>query len=147
MGSVMEIKGSGVGKGVVKGEALVTNEPISFNNGVDPTTGLVIEVGHELKGESVSGRILVFPVGKGSTGGSYVLYDLADRGLAPAAIINSRGDTVIVTGCVMGKIPLIHKCDQDPVATIRTGDMVEVKPEKRNCQGVQGELINTNHLP
>ena len=130
MGSVIEIKGSGVGKGLVKGEALVTEEPISFNNGVDPTTGLVIEVGHALKGQSVAGRILVFPVGKGSTGGSYVLYDLSERGLAPAAIINSRGDTVIVTGCVMGKIPLIHKCDKDPVATITTGDMVEVEPEK-----------------
>lgn len=130
METVIEIKGSGVGKGVVRGEALVTTEPISFNNGVDPTTGLVIEVGHDLKGQSVSGKILVFPVGKGSTGGSYVLYDLSDRGLAPAAIINSRGDTVIVTGCVMGKIPLIHKCDKDPVATISTGDMVEVEPEK-----------------
>ena len=130
MGSVIEIKGSGVGKGLVKGEALVTEEPISFNNGVDPTTGLVIEVGHALKGQSVAGRILVFPVGKGSTGGSYVLYDLSERGLAPAAIINSRGDTVIVTGCVMGKIPLIHKCDKDPVTTIKTGDMVEVEPEK-----------------
>ncbi len=130
MGAVIEIKGSGVGKGIIRGEALVTKEPISFNNGVDPTTGLVIEVGHELKGQSVSGKILVFPVGKGSTGGSYVLYDLADRGLAPAAIINSRGDTVIVTGCVMGKIPLVHKCDKDPVATIATGDMVEVEPEK-----------------
>ena len=129
MGSVIEIKGSGVGKGIVKGEALVTEEPISFNNGVDPTTGLVIEVGHALKGQSVAGRILVFPVGKGSTGGSYVLYDLSERGLAPAAIINARGDTVIVTGCVMGKIPLIHKCDKDPVATISTGDMVEVEPE------------------
>jgi uncharacterized protein len=130
MGTIIEIHGSGVGKGLIKGEALVTKEPISFNNGVDPTTGLVIEVGHELKGQSVTGKILVFPVGKGSTGGSYVLYDLADRGLAPAAIINSRGDTVIVTGCVMGRIPLVHKCDKDPVATIATGDMVEVEPEK-----------------
>lgn len=127
--NVIEIKGAGVGKGVVKGEALVTNEPISFNNGVDPTTGLVIEVGHALKGESVTGKILVFPVGKGSTGGSYVLYDLADRGLAPAAIINSRGDTVIVTGCVMGRIPLVHRCDKDPVQTISTGDTVEVDAE------------------
>jgi len=129
MESVVVIKGSGVGREVVKGPALVTKEPISFNNGVDPTTGMVIEVGHELKGQSVTGKVLVFPVGKGSTGGSYVLYDLADRGLAPAAIVNSRGDTVIVTGCVMGKIPLIHKCDKDPVATIATGDMVEVDPK------------------
>jgi uncharacterized protein len=130
MESVIEIQGSGVGKGLIRGEALVTKEPISFNNGVDPTTGIVIEVDHELQGQSVTGKILVFPVGKGSTGGSYVLYDLADRGLAPAAIINSRGDTVIVTGCVMGKIPLVHKCDKDPVTTIATGDMVEVEPDK-----------------
>ena len=126
--SVIEIKAMGYGKGVIKGEALVTKEPISFNNGVNPTTGLVIEVGHELKGQSITAKILVFPVGKGSSGGSYVLYDLADRGLAPAAIINSRGDTIIVTGCVMGKIPFMHKCDKDPVETIATGDTVEVEP-------------------
>lgn len=130
MMDVIEIKGSGIGKGIIRGEAMVTKEPITFNNGVDPTTGYVIEVGHELKGQCIAGKVLVFPVGKGSTGGTYVLYDLADRGLAPAVIINTRGDTVIVTGCVMGKIPLIHKCDKDPVATISTGDMVEVEPEK-----------------
>ncbi len=126
---MIEIKASGYGKGVIRGEALVTREPISFNNGVNPTTGLVIEVGHELKGQSVTGKVLVFPVGKGSSGGSYVLYDLADRGLAPAAIINSRGDTIIVTGCVMGKIPFMHRCDKDPVETISTGDTVEIEPE------------------
>lgn len=127
---VVEINGSGIGTGHVRGEALVTKEPISFNSGVDPTTGVVIEVGHELRGQCVTGKILVFPVGKGSTGGASVLYDLSDRGLAPLAIINSRGDTVIVTGCVMGKIPLVHQCDKDPVTTIATGDMVEIEPEK-----------------
>ncbi len=49
MESVVVIKGSGVGREVVKGPALVTKEPISFNNGVDPTTGIVIEVGHRSK--------------------------------------------------------------------------------------------------
>lgn len=129
MSSVLVIKGSGIGKGTVKGEALVTKEPITFNNGVNPTTGMVIEKGHELEGQCITGKILVFPVGKGSTGGSYVLYDLGDRGLAPAAIINSRGDTIIVTGCVMGKIPMIHRCDIDPVENISTGDIVEVEAE------------------
>ncbi|NPV69901.1 MAG: DUF126 domain-containing protein [Firmicutes bacterium] len=126
----MVLKGRVVGKGVSKGVALVTREPISFNNGVEPTTGCVIEVGHELYGQKITGRVLVFPVGKGSTGGSYVLYDLADRGLAPAAIINSRGDPVIVTGCIMGKIVLVHRCDKDPVENIRTGDWVEVDAER-----------------
>jgi predicted aconitase with swiveling domain len=135
MGTVI-IQGTGVGKGKASGEAIVTKEPITFNNGVDPTRGTVIEKGHELEGQSIANKILVFPVGKGSSGGSYVLYDLADRGLAPAAIIMTRGDTIIVTGCVMGKIPLIHRCDRDPVAIISTGDIVNVD--------VEGGLVTVN---
>ena len=128
--SSITIQGTGVGKGKVSGEALVTTEPITFNNGVDPTSGTVIEKGHELEGQSITDKILVFPVGKGSSGGSYVLYDLSDRNLAPAAIIMTRGDTIIVTGCVMGKIPLIHRCDKDPVECISTGDSIEIDVEK-----------------
>ncbi len=138
--TMIEIKGSGVGKGLIKGEALVTKEPISFNNGVDPTTGVVIERDHELQGQCITGKVLVFPVGKGSTGGTYVLFDLADRGLAPAAIVNTRGDTVIVTGCVIGKIPLVHKCDKDPVVYISTGDQVEIEPEKGLIRVYKGGL-------
>jgi predicted aconitase with swiveling domain len=128
MGAIT-IHGIGVGKGKASGEAIVTKEPITFNNGVDPTKGTVIEKGHELEGQSITDKILVFPVGKGSSGGSYVLYDLADRGLAPSAIIMTRGDTIIVTGCVMGKIPLVHKCDKDPVGIISTGDNIEIDVE------------------
>jgi len=38
---------------------------MSFFGGVDPETGVVIERGHELQGQSVKGRVLVFPSGKG----------------------------------------------------------------------------------
>ena len=69
-----QLKGRLISKGKGEGEALVTSQPISFYGGVDPNTGIVIEKGHELQGQSVKGKILVFPQGKGSTVGSYTLY-------------------------------------------------------------------------
>ena len=57
--------------GRARGVALVSSEPISFFGLVDAETGTVIEKGHPLEGQSVAGRVLVFPTGKGSTVGSY----------------------------------------------------------------------------
>ena len=105
------------------GEALVSREPIGFLGGVDPDTGVVIEPGHPLEGQSVAGRVLVFPTGKGSTVGSYTLYRLARNGLAPAAIVNAEADPVIVVGAVIAGIPMV---DQVDVSTIRTGDQIRL---------------------
>ena len=123
---MFEIKAASIGKGRVKAEAIVSTEPVSFNNGVESTNGIVIEPGHQLEGQCVTGKVMVFPVGKGSAGGSYVLYDLSQRKTAPAAIVNTRSDTVIVIGCVMGRIPMLHRCDRDPVEAIHTGDMLDI---------------------
>ena len=53
-------------KGIAQGEALVTSMGISFFGGVDPETGVIVERGHELEGQSIAGKVLVFPTGKGS---------------------------------------------------------------------------------
>ena len=71
--------------GRASGVALVSPEPIGFFGLVDAETGVVLEPGHPLVGQSVSGRVLVFPTGKGSTVGSYSLYRLARAGRAPVA--------------------------------------------------------------
>ena len=80
------LKGRIIKEGRARGAALVSPEPIGFLGGVEPETGLVVEKGHPLEGQSVAGRVLVFPTGKGSTVGSYTLYRLAKKGLAPAEI-------------------------------------------------------------
>jgi len=80
------------------GELLVSPEPISFLSGVDPETGTVVERGHPLEGQSIAGRVLAFPYGKGSTVGSYVIYALKQNGLAPAAIINTEAEPIIAVG-------------------------------------------------
>jgi hypothetical protein len=105
------------------GEALVSPEPIGFLGGVDGQTGLVTERGHPLEGESVSGRVLVFPTGKGSTVGSYVLYELAANDLAPAAMVNADCEPIVAVGAIISEIPMV---DQIPIERIRTGDRVRV---------------------
>lgn len=122
----MKIRGRSVVKGRAKGVALVTTHPVSFFGGVDPDAGTIVEAGHELAGCTVTGKVLVFPRGKGSTVGSYVLYSMKKRGTAPAAIINLETEPIIAVGCVLADIPLVDHPDEDPVAAIRTGDFVEV---------------------
>jgi len=91
--------------------------------GVDPETGIVIEKGHPLEGESISGRVLVFPTGKGSTVGSYTLYRLAQNNLGPAAIINAQSEAIVAVGAIISDIPMV---DQIDIAQIQSEDTVIV---------------------
>jgi len=124
------LKGHKVSKGKAEGEALVTHEPISFMHGVNPENGLVIEKNHELEGVSLSGKILVFPLEKGSTGGSYVLYEMVRCGTAPKGIINLRADPIIVLGAIISNIPMMDRLDGNPLELIRTGDHLELDADK-----------------
>jgi hypothetical protein len=124
---VKTLKGRSIVPGHCRGKALVSMKPISFLGGVDVDSGLIVEVGHDLKGKSVKDRILCFPHGHGSTVGSYVVYSLVKRGLGPKAIINQTADPVVVVGAIIAEIPMI---DQVDIQQIRTGDEVEVDCNK-----------------
>jgi len=126
----MIVKGRVISKGYAKGPALVTMQPISFLGSVDPKTGIVIEKGHELKGKSVAGRVLVFPRGKGSTVGSYVILQLKKNGVAPLAIINLEAETIIAVGAIISKIPMLDMLEKDMYSFLKTGMSVEVDAEK-----------------
>jgi predicted aconitase with swiveling domain len=110
-------------EGKAEGEALVSSSPLSFYGGVNPDTGEIVERGHELQGSSVKGRVLVFPYGKGSTVGSYVLYRLAKNGVAPRAIVNSRCETIVAVGAIISEIPCVDTID---IGKIRQGAKVTV---------------------
>ena len=113
----MKFQGRKIYAGKVKGQALVTAMGISFFGGVDPDTGVVVEKDHELEGESINGKILVFPSGKGSTVGSYTLYRLKYNNLAPKAIINTECETITAVGCIISEIPCV---DQIPIDKIKS---------------------------
>ncbi len=119
----MKIQGRSIYRGQAAGEALVTGMNISFFGGVDPESGLVVEKGHELEGQSIAGKILVFPTGKGSTVGSYSLYRLKKNGMAPAAIINAECETITAVGCIIAEIPCV---DHVSLARLHSGERLFV---------------------
>jgi predicted aconitase with swiveling domain len=119
----VKFQGRAIYKGKTEGIALVTKMGISFFGGVDPDNGMIVEKGHELEGQSISGKILVFPSGKGSTVGSYTLYRLKHNGIAPLAIINAECETITAVGCIISGIPCV---DQLPIEEIKTGDKLRI---------------------
>jgi len=126
----MIIKARSISRGIASGQALVSQAPISFLGGVDPKTGNIIEKGHPLEGKNVSGKILVFPQGKGSTVGSYVMLQLAKNGLAPAAIINVSAEPIIAVGAIISKIPMVDQPDLNILKIIKQGQKIKVDAEK-----------------
>ena len=112
--------------GRASGKALVSSEPVCFLGGVQIDSGIVTEKGHTLEGESLKDRVLVFPIGKGSTGGAYLIYATVKNGKGPCAVINAKADPVTVTGCILAGVPMMVDLDPDPIAGIATGDWVEV---------------------
>ena len=123
---MLKLHGRAIYCGRACGTALVSPAAIGFLGGVDADTGVVVEPGHPLQGQSIVGRVLVFPTGKGSTVGSYTLYRLAKRGLAPAAIINARSEAIVAVGAIIASIPMVDRID---IGQIKNGDMVEVNGE------------------
>jgi predicted aconitase with swiveling domain len=122
----MEIKARSISRGKASGEVLFTDEPIGFLGGVDPETGDVIEIGHQLEGKNVAGKVLVFPNGKGSTVGSYVMLQLAKNGKAPAAIINMQAEPIIAVGAIISKIPMVDRPSDEGYKTLKSGQNAEV---------------------
>jgi hypothetical protein len=123
----MELRGRVIKSGRAEAIALVSPEPIGFLGGVDPETGIVVEPGHPLEGQCVTGQVLVFPTGKGSTVGSYTLYRMARSGTAPAAIVNAESEAIVAVGAIIAGIPMV---DQVDIAQVRTGDRVRVDGDR-----------------
>ena len=125
----MDISCHKVASGYAIGPALVTHEAISFLGNVNPETGVVIDPAHELFGQSIAGKVLIFPGGKGSTVGSYVIYQLKKRGRAPSAMINLRSEPIVAVGAIISGIPLVDRVPEE-VLQIECGILVEVDADR-----------------
>ncbi|UCD99820.1 MAG: DUF126 domain-containing protein [Chloroflexota bacterium] len=119
----MKWQGRKIYGGRAVGEALVGVKGISFFGGVDPESGVVVERGHDLEGQVIAGKVLVFPTGKGSTVGSYTLYRLKHAGKAPLAIINAECEPITAVGCIIAEIPCV---DQVPIEMLHSGQRILV---------------------
>ncbi|MGB9718329.1 MAG: aconitase X swivel domain-containing protein [Thermoproteota archaeon] len=105
--SSMVLKVKVINTGIAKGTLLISQQPISFFGGVDSSTGVIVEKNHPLEGVSLRGSILAVPSSKGSTVGSYAVYGLAKRGVAPLGIILGREDSIISAGAILAGIPVV----------------------------------------
>ena len=123
----MEIRGKCVVPGITKGELIVSFEPISFLGDIDPKTGNIISIKNPLKNNSIADKIFAFPHGKGSTVGSYIMYQLRKNGKAPKAIINQEAEAIIAVGAIISDIPMINGID---INQLPHGARVEINAEK-----------------
>ncbi len=119
----MILMGRKISKGLAEGEVLKSSSPISFLGGVDPKTGIVMDKNSSAFGKSIKGKIFVFPMGKGSTVGSYVIYQLKKNDAAPLAIINKEAETIVSVGAIISDIPMVDKIEID---SIKEGKKVKI---------------------
>jgi predicted aconitase with swiveling domain len=122
----IKLKGRTISRGCAEGEVLLSRDPISFLGSVDPETGIVVEEKHSLAGKSIKGKVLVFPHGKGSTVGSYVMYQLKKNEAAPVAIINLETEPIVAVGAIISEIPLVDMLEKSPYEFLKDGDIVLV---------------------
>jgi len=125
-------------RGKAEGRALVTDKSLCFVGGLDPKTGKIIETGHPLKGQDITGKVLVFPRGHGSSGSlvfprghgssgsSGILLEAIRCNHAPAAIINIFCEPIIATGSIVAKV-LYGK--SVPIAVVSEEDFKSFYPD------------------
>jgi len=133
----VEISGEGLKsqrEWVVEGEALVTDVPITFLGFVNRETGIIEEEGHPINGESMAGKILIFPKGSGSTVAPYVLLGLFYNGNGPKAIINTDLDQQTIPACSLLGVPYAHSFDEDPCQAINSGNQIRLELKGGNVK-------------
>ena len=113
------LRGRQLVEGSAEGEALFV-ESISFFGDVDVATGALRD------GRRLAGRVLVALRPRGSTVGSYVIYALKAAGAAPAAVVMSRADPIVVAGCVLAGVPLVAGVPEAELRQVRDGQRVRL---------------------
>jgi len=106
------IKGRIIAKGVARGCRSYTSTALVLRRCRSQTRSHNRSTSRAAR-HSIAGTVLVFPQGKGSTVGSYVLYQLKRNEKAPAAIINAVSETIVAVGAIISNIPLIDKLEVD----------------------------------
>ena len=90
----------------IEAPILFSLKPISPLGDIDPDQGVISDPESNVKGESIARKILVTPYFRGSTVGPYILFTLHKKRQAPLMIVVERIDPMLITGCVISKIPL-----------------------------------------
>jgi predicted aconitase with swiveling domain len=120
------LRGRSVVPGIAQGEAMVSPEPISGWGGIDPAKGTIIERRHALYGACFTGKILIFPSAKGSSGWAGFFQATRLQGTAPLGLVIARISAKSALGAVVTRVPTLTDLDDNPCAVIATGDYVRI---------------------
>ena len=123
-------KGRSIAGGLGEGEAIISSQGLCFMGGIDPNSGDVSEVGHEIFQKNITDKILILHSHKGSASGMWAMYLLKQKGLAPKAIIMPKADAIVIAAVIMGKIPTIDSLDFNPLEKFKDGDKLRVDGDK-----------------
>ena len=124
------IHGRKVYRGHAKGVALVSRDGMGTFGSISEVTGVVTERGHDIFGECIAGKILVFPYGKGSSAWASSFQLIAFNGMAPKAMLIGKVDSRTALGAVVARVPAVTDFDIDPFSVIENGDEVEVNADE-----------------
>lgn len=133
MGDV--IRGRPVVPGEARGEALVSDEPLSFWGGYDFRTGEIVDRRHPLSGANAAGRVLAIPFTRGSSTTTAVLLEAVRAGTAPAAIVTTGVDTFFALASIVAQEMYGRSI---PVVALEAGDFKRLRTGDRLVIDAQG---------
>ncbi|VXB40619.1 2-Methylcitrate dehydratase AcnD [Pseudomonas sp. 8BK] len=136
--TMTRIKGRSLVEGRGQGSLLWANQGLSFWGGVDPFSAEVIDRHHPLSGQSLAGRVLAIPSGRGSCTGSSVLLELILNGPAPAALVLAEPDEILTLGALVAEQVFNV---QLPVLCIGHAAFADLEPHAGASVRIDGEQL------
>ena len=134
MAVLREIRGHpGIGP-TVRGLALVARDGFSARYDLDRIKGVFSRPAHKLAGQSYVGRILVLDTAKGGVATSWMLHEMASRGIVPLAIVLNSVNPILVQGAAFGEVTLLAGFEEDVTARVPHGATVEIDPAARTLR-------------
>ena len=122
-----------IGK-TVKGQALVARDGFSARYDLDRLKGVFSRPSHKLAGQSYVGKILVLDTAKGGVASSWMLHEMATRGIVPLALVLNSVNPILVQGAAFGNVTMLVGFDGDITAKVAHGATVEIDPAARTLR-------------
>ena len=117
-------------RGRATGDALVLRAPLSLLC-IRPEDGVIDDVHHPDRGQSVTGRVLCLPATRGGPASTGVLLECLRRGTAPAAMLLGEDEPAVMISCLVGRelydtsMPVVV-LKRESFAALATGTRIEI---------------------
>jgi hypothetical protein len=118
----------------VKGQALVARDGFSARYDLDRIRGVFSRPAHKLAGQSYVGKVLVLDTAKGGVATSWMLHEMASRGVVPLALVLNSVNPILVQGAAFGNVTLLAGFDGDITAQVPHGATLEIDPARRTVR-------------